>query len=181
MPSSPSVASAIPVARRVNSFTYAIRNIVAEAKKVEAAGRAVRYLNIGDPIAVRLRDAAAPDRGGQPRDARTDRTATRRRRASPRRAKRSPTTSARAGSRSIADRVLLTSGTSEGIELTLNALVDADDEVLVPVPTYPLYTAVLAKIGAKSVFYRTDPDNGWQPDLDHIRSLITPTHARAGR
>src|SRR5262245_53793522 len=41
---------AIPVASRVNGFTYAIRNIVAEAKKVEATGRAVRYLNIGDPI-----------------------------------------------------------------------------------------------------------------------------------
>ena len=49
-----------------------------------------------------------------------------------------------------ADRVLLTSGTSEGIELTLGALVEEGDEVLVPVPTYPLYTAVLAKIGARS-------------------------------
>ena len=51
MPSSPSATSAIPVAGRVNSFSYAIRNIVAEARKVEAAGRSVRYLNIGDPIA----------------------------------------------------------------------------------------------------------------------------------
>ena len=51
MPSSPSTTPAIPVAGRVNSFTYAIRNIVAEARKVEAAGRPVRYLNIGDPIA----------------------------------------------------------------------------------------------------------------------------------
>ncbi len=72
------------------------------------------------------------------------------------------------------DRVLITSGTSEGIELALNALVDVDDEVLVPVPTYPLYTAVLAKSSAKTVYYRTDPAKDWQPDLDHIRSLITP-------
>src|SRR6476646_10359438 len=43
-------AAAIPVARRVSGFRYAIRNIVAEAKKVEAAGRTVRYLNIGDPV-----------------------------------------------------------------------------------------------------------------------------------
>src|SRR5262245_22978142 len=42
-------ASAIRTARRVDRFTYAIRNIVAEAKKVEAAGKKVRYLNIGDP------------------------------------------------------------------------------------------------------------------------------------
>jgi aspartate/methionine/tyrosine aminotransferase len=73
-----------------------------------------------------------------------------------------------------ADRVVLTYGTSEGIELALTALAEAGDEVLVPSPTYPLYTAVLAKIGARAVFYRTDPDRGWLPDLDHIRSLISP-------
>ena len=43
-------SAAIPVAPRLRGFVYAIRNIVAEAKKVEAAGRKVRYLNIGDPI-----------------------------------------------------------------------------------------------------------------------------------
>ena len=41
----------VPVASRVNRFSYAIRNIVAEAKAVEARGKAVRYLNIGDPVA----------------------------------------------------------------------------------------------------------------------------------
>jgi len=41
----------VPVAGRVNRFSYAIRNIVAEAKAVEAQGRRVRYLNIGDPVA----------------------------------------------------------------------------------------------------------------------------------
>src|SRR4029078_1081469 len=73
-----------------------------------------------------------------------------------------------------AERVFITSGTSEGIELTLTALAEGGDEVLVPSPTYPLYTAVLAKIGARAVFYRTDPDRGWLPDLDHVRSLIRP-------
>jgi aspartate/methionine/tyrosine aminotransferase len=72
------------------------------------------------------------------------------------------------------DRVIITSGTSEGIELALTALAETGDEVLVPVPTYPLYTAVLAKIGARPVFYRTDAARGWLPDVDHIRSLITP-------
>src|SRR5215467_1274448 len=43
------VSSSIPVADRVSGFSYAIRNIVAEARKVEASGRKVRYLNIGDP------------------------------------------------------------------------------------------------------------------------------------
>jgi aspartate/methionine/tyrosine aminotransferase len=69
--------------------------------------------------------------------------------------------------------VLITTGTSEGIELALNALVDEGDEVLVPSPTYPLYTAILAKIAAQPRYYRTDPDREWLPDLDHLRSLIS--------
>jgi alanine-synthesizing transaminase len=73
-----------------------------------------------------------------------------------------------------ADRVIITSGTSEGIALALTALAEPGDDVLVPAPTYPLYTAVLAIIGARAVFYRTDPDHGWLPDVDHVRSLISP-------
>jgi alanine-synthesizing transaminase len=164
---------AIPVAKRIGGFVYAIRNIVTEARKVEAAGRNVRYLNIGDPITFgfktpphlieaverAMRDGQngyAPSVGILP--AREAVAAECLRRGMP----VSP------------DRVLITSGTSEGIELTLTALAQEGDEVLVPVPTYPLYTAVLAKIGARAVFYRTDPARGWLPDLDHIRSLITP-------
>jgi alanine-synthesizing transaminase len=172
MPSSTSLAPAIPVARRVNSFSYAIRNIVAEARKVEASGKAVRYLNIGDPIAAGFstpphlieavnramrhgQNGYTPSTGIlEAREAVADDFSAR-------------------GFPVDPDRVVLTTGTSEGIELTLNALVDPDDEVLVPTPTYPLYTAVVAKMGAKSVYYRTDPNQGWQPDLDHIRSLIT--------
>ena len=41
---------AIPVSRRVSQFSYAIRNIVVEAQRVEATGKKVRYLNIGDPV-----------------------------------------------------------------------------------------------------------------------------------
>ena len=169
-------ARPIPVASRVNRFSYAIRNIVAEAQAVEARGTRVRYLNIGDPVAfgfqtpAHLIEAAAramrdghngylPSAGIMPaREAvAADYTA-----------KGVPTT---------ADRVLITTGTSEAIDIVLNALVDEDDEVLVPLPTYPLYTAVIAKIGAKARYYRTDPHRDWQPDIEHLRSLITP-HTR---
>ena len=77
--------------------------------------------------------------------------------------------------------MLITSGTSEGIELALTGIVDEGEEVLVPSPTYPLYTAVLAKIGAQPAYYRTDHTNHWQPDLDHLRSLINAEDARARR
>ena len=169
----PRVSSAIPVAERVRGFSYAIRNIVAEARKIEASGRTVRYLNIGDPIifgfhtpphmieAVEraMRDG---DNGYAPsvgilkaREAVAAECVQR-------------------GMPMTPDRVVVTSGTSEGIELALTALAGAGDEVLIPVPTYPLYTAVLAKIGARAVFYRTDERRGWQPDVGHIRSLIGP-------
>jgi alanine-synthesizing transaminase len=172
MPSS-RTAAAIPVASRVGGFVYAIRNIVAEARKVEAAGRAVRYLNIGDPITFGFRtpphmieaveramrdghNGYAPSVGILPAREAVAAECTQR------------------GMPVSPDRVVITSGTSEGIELTLTALAGPGDDVLVPVPTYPLYTAVLAKIGARAVFYRTDPARGWMPDLDHIRSLVTP-------
>ena len=51
--------------------------------------------------------------------------------------------------------------------------------MLVPSPTYPLYTAVLAKIGAEPQYYRTDPANHWLPDLDHIRASDHAADARA--
>ena len=68
------------------------------------------------------------------------------------------------------NRTFLTAGTSEAIDLVLGALVDEGSDVLVPQPCYPLYTAVLAKYGARPVFYRTDPRSGWLPDVDHLRS-----------
>ena len=165
--------SAIPVAGRVGGFVYAIRNIVAEARKVEAAGHRVQYLNIGDPVKFGFRtpphmieaveramreghNGYVPSEGiPAAREAVAAECSHRGMPVSP-------------------DRVVITAGTSEGIELALSALADAGDEVLIPVPTYPLYTAVVAKIGATAVFYRTDPARGWQPDVDHVRSLISP-------
>jgi alanine-synthesizing transaminase len=170
---SPRATASIPVATRIGGFVYAIRNIVTEARKVEAAGRKVRYLNIGDPIIFgfqtppHLVDAVeAALRRGQNGYAPSVGILEAREAVA--------ADCARRGMPVLPDRVVITSGTSEGIELALTALAEAGDEVLIPVPTYPLYTAVLAKIGARPVFYRTDPDRGWLPDVDHIRSLITP-------
>jgi alanine-synthesizing transaminase len=165
-------SSAIPVASRVHGFTYAIRNIVAEARKVEAAGKTVRYLNIGDPITFGFKTPAhmveAVERAM--RDGHNGYAASVG--ILPAREAVANECIAR-GMPMTPDRVVITSGTSEGIELALTALAEAGDEVLVPSPTYPLYTAVLAKIGATAVFYRTDHTQGWQPDVEHIRSLIT--------
>ncbi len=167
------VQTPIPIASRVDHFSYAIRNIVVEAKRVEAAGRTVRYLNVGNPPAFgfqpppHLIEAAAramrdghngygPSAGiPEARDAVAREYTSR-------------------GFPIDSSRVFITAGTSEGIELVLTALADETGEVLVPLPTYPLYTAVVGKLGARARCYRTDPSRGWMPDLDHLRSLITP-------
>lgn len=169
----PNATGVIPAADRVSRFSYAIRNIVGEARAVEATGRRVRYMNIGDPVAfgfqppAHLIEAATKAmRDGhngylssvgilEGREAVADDYAARGVRVSP-------------------DRVLLTTGTSEGIELALTAIVNPGDEVLVPCPTYPLYTAILAKLGAVPLYYRTDPERGWLPDVDQLASLVTP-------
>jgi len=169
----PVTSAPIRTAKRVDRFTYAIRNIVGEAKKVEQTGMTVRYLNIGDPnqfgfrtpphlieaVEKAMRDghngyAPSPGIAAAREAAAADFVAR--------------------GVKVSADRVLITSGTSEGIELALTGIVDEGEEVLVPSPTYPLYTAVLAKIGAQPAYYRTDHTREWLPDLDHIRSLINP-------
>jgi len=162
----------VPVASRVNRFSYAIRNIVAEAKAVEARGTAVRYLNIGDPVAFGFQTPAhlveAASRAM--RDGHNGYLAS----AGILEAREAVAADYTArGVATSPDRVLITAGTSEGIELTLSALVDPGDEVLAPSPTYPLYTAVLAKIGAVPRYYRTDPDREWMPDIEHLRSLVT--------
>lgn len=163
----------IPVASRLQGFDYAIRNIVSEAHAAEKAGRTVHYLNIGDPVLFgfktpphlveavikAMRDGHngyTPASGIMPA----------------REAIAAEYT--RWGITVSPDRVILTSGTSEGIELAISAIVDRDDEVLVPLPTYPFYTAVLNKLGARPVYYRTDPSQGWEPDLDDLSRQIGP-------
>jgi DNA-binding transcriptional MocR family regulator len=128
------LATAIPVAGRVNAFSYAIRNIVAEAQRVEATGMRVRYLNVGDPNAFGFKTPphliAAVERAM--RDGHNG---------------YGPSPGIPAAREAVAaeltahgfpisaDRALITAGTSEAIDLVLGALVDGGGEVLVPMPT----------------------------------------------
>jgi alanine-synthesizing transaminase len=169
----PRISDMIPPASRMSAVTYSIRRVVVEARKAEAAGKRIHYLNTGDPVAFgfdtpahmveavtkALRDGEngyGPSVGLRPA----------------REAVAAENTSR--GWAIDADRVILTSGSSEAIDFVLTALADPGDEVLVPLPTYPLYTAILHKIGAREIYYRTDPSNGWQPDPREIARLVTP-------
>ncbi|MFN7723881.1 MAG: pyridoxal phosphate-dependent aminotransferase [Rubrivivax sp.] len=72
------------------------------------------------------------------------------------------------------DDVYLGNGASELIAMSMNALLDAGDEVLIPSPDYPLYTAVVSLSGGTPVHYRCDEGSGWLPDLDDIRKKVSP-------
>ncbi len=70
--------------------------------------------------------------------------------------------------------IYLGNGASELIAMATNALLDDGDELLLPMPDYPLWTAVTSLSGGTPVHYLCDEENGWIPDLNDIRTKITP-------
>ena len=72
------------------------------------------------------------------------------------------------------DDIWLGNGVSELITMALQAMLDNGDEVLVPAPDYPLWTASTSLAGGTPVHYLCDESAGWLPDLDHLRSRISP-------
>ncbi|UCH16475.1 MAG: pyridoxal phosphate-dependent aminotransferase [Burkholderiales bacterium] len=72
------------------------------------------------------------------------------------------------------DDVYLGNGASELITMSLNALLNTGDEVLIPAPDYPLWTASVALSGGTPVHYLCDEQSEWYPDLADIRRKITP-------
>lgn len=71
------------------------------------------------------------------------------------------------------DRVFLGNGVSELITMTCQALIDNGDEVLIPAPDYPLWTAMVTLAGGTPVHYRCDEADGWNPDLADMEARIT--------
>jgi len=161
----------IRIARRMADVTYAVRDVVLLARQAEAAGKKIISLNIGDPCQF---DFRTPEPVVEAivkalRDNKTSYSASEgipealdaiRRDAEERK-----------GIRAIQD-VFIGHGASEPIELLLNAILEPGEAVLLPSPGYPLYSAVLAKIGARGLHYHLDESNGWQPDPDHIARQV---------
>jgi alanine-synthesizing transaminase len=72
------------------------------------------------------------------------------------------------------DDIYLGNGASELIVMATNGLLDNDDELLLPSPDYPLWTAATSLSGGTPVHYMCEEANGWMPDIDDIRRKITP-------
>lgn len=169
-PSAHSAAELAP-ALRTKHITYAVRDIVLVAREAQAAGKQLLYLNIGDPnqfdfdTPKHVLDAIINDgllgrkNGYCPSEGVPAAVEAIRREAQ------------RKGIKPVID-VFTGNGASEPIEIALTALVNSGDNVLTPSPGYPLYTAVLAKLGVESNPYYLDESADWQPDPDDIESRI---------
>lgn len=72
------------------------------------------------------------------------------------------------------DNIFLGDGVSDLIGTSMEALLNRGDEILIPMPDYPLWTATVKFSGGKPVHYRCAEENGWLPDLEDIKKNITP-------
>ena len=157
---------------RVQNLEYAIRDVVGHARQMEKIGKDVIYLNIGDPLQFdfetpehikealiqAVRDgfnSYAPSEGlPELRTAICEKE------------KRVANIDV------LPENVVISNGVSEAIQMVLGALVDNGDEILVPGPAYPPYISYTEFFGGRAVQYRTSEENGWQPDLDDLRSKL---------
>ena len=161
----------IQPSRRVANYHYAIRNIVAAAEVLERRGRHVTYLNIGDPQAFGFRPPMHVVEPVQKalRDNFTG-YAHSRGLFEARQSIANYATKLQASTQP--QDIIITSGASEAADLVLTALLNEGDEVLLPAPGYPLYAAILGKLGAIASYYTLEEKNNWQPAVEQIASRI---------
>jgi aspartate/methionine/tyrosine aminotransferase len=163
----------IKASKRSQGISYAIREVVLPARKLEEKGINVLHLNIGDPnkydfdtpkhMKEALLEATNQGYNGY-----------------------SPSEGDVELRKAIIERekkrndidyklseICITTGVTEALQLLINASLDPDDELLIPGPTYPQYTLITKFNDAKPLAYRCIEEEGWQPDVDDIRKQIS--------
>jgi alanine-synthesizing transaminase len=160
----------IQPARHIANVKYAIRNIAAEAARLEAQGMKIVPCNIGDPLRF---DFATPPHLIEAvtkalRDGQNQYVAS----AGLKEAREAVAANLKPAVRP--EDVFITAGVSEALDLALTALLEAGDEVMLPSPGYPLYNAIAARLQASVVPYFLDESKGWALDADEIASKVTP-------
>ncbi|MBO4350030.1 MAG: aminotransferase class I/II-fold pyridoxal phosphate-dependent enzyme [Proteobacteria bacterium] len=161
----------ITPAKATENIQYSIREVTVRARELEREGRKILYLNIGDPnvydfdLVEEAQQAAiwaithrkngyAPSEGLPEALESIERDARNR--------------------QHILNIIgsFTGNGASECIDLAFTALVNPGDNVLLPSPTYPLYSMILTRLGVEARYYKLDESKEWQPDLDHMEALI---------
>lgn len=161
-------------APHIANVKYAIRNIAAEASRLEAQGRRILSCNIGDPLKYDF--PTPPHLISAVEKAMRDGLNGYGPSAGLKKAREAVANDANARGMPLVkpENVFITSGASEAIDLTLTALLEPGDEVLLPSPGYPLYNAIAARLGAVAVSYYPDESKDWAIDPDELESHITP-------
>lgn len=157
---------------RIENVKYAIRNIVGEAAKLEKEGLKILYLNIGDPckygfqpprhLVDAVTKAMLDGFNGYTHSYGITEARASIARDEIKKGKKGMTE----------DDVIITSGASEAIELAMTALLSQGDNILMPAPGYPLYTAILGKLSIEENLYPLMEENGWQPDVAAIKKRV---------
>ena len=155
---------------RTEKITYAVRDIVLLADEAARQGREMLYLNIGDPnkfdfqtaphiveaVSRAMRDnynGYAPSSGIEE-------------------GRQAIINCARSKGIDRIRDVFVTTGASEAIDICLTALVNPGENVLIPSPGYPLYSAIINKLSGEPRPYYLNEDDNWQPDIEDIASRI---------
>jgi alanine-synthesizing transaminase len=162
----------ITAAQRLDNVRYAIRDLALIADEVARQGHKVLLLNVGNPnvfdfvtpphLIEAVYKAMRDNKNGYAPSPGIPEALT---------AIRNEAESR--GFTSIQD-VFVTSGASEAVDVCLTALLNPGESILTPVPDYPLYSAVLAKLDVPLNPYFLNEEDGWQPDLADAKSKITP-------
>ncbi len=163
----------VKVTARVKTIEYAIRDIIVHAREIAKTGKKIFYLNIGDPVAF---DFSTPPHVRQALSKAVEEGAN----------NYSPSEGLPELRQAVAEKerringvnisaedVIVTSGISEGIQMTMAALIDEGDEILLPGPSYPPYISYAKFFGGKPVTYETVEEDGWQPNIDDLRRKIS--------
>ncbi len=159
---------------RLSEVRYEIRGTLSHrARDLEAEGRQIVRLNIGNPGAfgfetpAHVREAVTRCLPKSEAYCQQQGLLAARQTIAYQQAARGSTTA-------TADRVFIGNGVSELIDLSLRALLEPGDEVLVPAPDYPLWTAATILNGGRAVHYPCPADRGHLPDAAEIDALVTP-------
>src|SRR5450432_1253265 len=162
----------ITAAQRLENVRYAIRDMAVLADQLTRDGHKILPLNIGDPLSFdfstpphmieAVHKAMRDGKNGYAASLGVEEALV----AIRHEAARKKITNVQS--------VFVTQGVSETVDLCLTALLNPGENVLTPCPDYPLYSAVLAKIGANINTYYLNEDDAWQPDLEDLKKKLTP-------